>query len=49
MRKGVYLSAPKSGTETVMVEENQYVLSQDGEIVKVVGESFEYTGMYVLP
>jgi len=32
-----------------MAETCQYVLSQDGEIVKVVGEGFEYTGMYVLP
>jgi len=39
----------KRGTETVMAETNQYVLSEDGEIVKVLGESFEYTGMYVLP
>jgi len=32
-----------------MADAVQYVLSQDGEIVKVVGEGFEYTGMYVLP
>jgi hypothetical protein len=32
-----------------MDETNQYVLSENGEIVKVVGEGFEYTGMYVLP
>ncbi len=49
MRKGVYPAAPKRGTETAMAETSQYVLSQDGEIVKVVGEGFEYTGMYVLP
>jgi hypothetical protein len=49
MRKGVYLRAPKRGTETVMAGTNEYVLSEDGEIVKVVGEGLEYTGMYVLP
>lgn len=40
---------PKRGAETVMAETNRYVLSEDGEIVKVVGEGFEYTGMYVMP
>jgi len=40
---------PKRGAETVMAETNLYVLSEDGEIVKVVGEGFEYTGMYVMP
>ena len=40
---------PKRGAETVMTETNLYVLSEDGEIVKVVGEGFEYTGMYVMP
>jgi hypothetical protein len=48
MRKGVEHTQQNGCPETVMVAEHEYVLSEDGEIVKVVGESFEYTGMYVL-
>jgi len=32
-----------------MHEPQTYMLSEDGEFVKIVGEHYEYTGMYYIP
>lgn len=36
------------GLVSEMIDMMSYVLSQDGEFVKVDGQDYEYTGMYVV-
>ena len=49
------VSGPAAGREerprvvNEMVNLMQYVLSQDGEIVRVNEQGYEYTGMFVVP
>ena len=41
------MSHPKKVLPT-MTQTMQYVLAPDGEIVKVLEDGYEYTGMYIL-
>jgi hypothetical protein len=44
----VFEDGPMPGLVSEMMDMMSYVLSQDLEFVKVDGQDFEYTGMYVV-
>ena len=43
-----YWSAFRSQRETAMENLHTYVLSENGELVKLVENQYEYTGMFIL-
>jgi hypothetical protein len=50
-QKRVPFITPNRSNATKVKHVNQthsYVVSENGELVKVTGESYEYTGMFVL-
>jgi hypothetical protein len=44
----VFEDGPMPGLVSEMIDMMSYVLSQDGELVKVDEQGYEYTGMYIV-
>ena len=44
----LFLPKTNAPSAKAMPDSQSYMLSEDGEFVKVVGDHFEYTGMYFM-